>query len=168
MPATFTTAQARDQGLTSRNLAAFVAADEIEELSRGVYWQTDAPASAHLDLLGVQQFEAAPGETVPVYSPAGAAVDGLRLGGPANRPPALSALNRYLLRYGTGGVAELRDTAQHLGVLSRIRPSSRRRWPDAESEAGHQPRGPGALRPQRRPAAGPVRRPPDGARYRIA
>jgi predicted transcriptional regulator of viral defense system len=182
MPATFTTAQARDQGLTSRILASLVAADQVEELSRGVYRRSDAPASAHLDLLavharapravicgesalalheliddiplevhiavrrgahrpsiayppvrvaqyaadtfdlGIRRFEAAPGETVPVYGPARAAVDALRLGGSANRPLALSALNRYLRRYGAGGVAELRETAERLGALSRIRP----------------------------------------------
>jgi hypothetical protein len=72
--------------------------------------------------LGIQRFEAAPGETVPVYSPARAAVDALRLGGAANRTLALSAINRYLRRYGMSGVAELRDTAGQLGALSRIRP----------------------------------------------
>ncbi|MFG1806466.1 hypothetical protein [Streptomyces sp. NPDC049040] len=71
----------------------------------------------------VDRFEAAPGETIPVYSPARSVVDAMRLGGTANGPLALGALNRYLHRYGQSGVAGLQDAAQRLGALSSIRPA---------------------------------------------
>lgn len=179
---TFTAGQARDHGLTSRYLGRLAAAGEIFELSRGVYRRTDAPESAHLDLIavhlraphavvcgesalalheliddiplevhfavprgthrptivnppvrvsqyaadtfsfGIEDFEAAPGETVPVYSAARSVVDEMRLGGTAGRPTALSALNRFLRRRGSAGVAEIRDAAGKLGATSKIRP----------------------------------------------
>jgi predicted transcriptional regulator of viral defense system len=182
LPPTFTAAQARDGGLTSRYLARMAAVGEIFELSRGVYRHADAPESAHLDLIavhlraphavvcgesalavheliddiplevhfavprgthrptianppvrvsqyaadtfsfGIEDFEAAPGETVPVYSAARSVVDEMRLGGTARRPTALSALNRFLRRRGTAGVAEIRDVADKLGATSKIRP----------------------------------------------
>jgi predicted transcriptional regulator of viral defense system len=71
----------------------------------------------------VEPFEAAPGETVPVYSPARAVVDAMRLGGTAGRSLALSALNRYLRRTGQQGVADLQLAARELGGMSAIRPA---------------------------------------------
>lgn len=67
--------------------------------------------------VGIQQFEAAPGETVPVYSPARAVVDELRL----SSALAQHALNRYLRR--GGDLVELRDVAGQLGVLGRVVPA---------------------------------------------
>jgi predicted transcriptional regulator of viral defense system len=71
----------------------------------------------------VEPFEAAPGETVPVYSPARAVVDSMRLGGAEGRSLALSALNRYLRRTGQRGVADLQNAARELGGMSAIRPA---------------------------------------------
>lgn len=71
----------------------------------------------------VEQFEAAPGETVPVYSAARAVVDAMRLGGAQGRSLALSALNRYLRRSGQQGVANLQRAARELGGMSAIRPA---------------------------------------------
>jgi predicted transcriptional regulator of viral defense system len=71
----------------------------------------------------VEQFEAAPGETVPVYSAARAVVDAMRLGGTAGRGLALSALNQYLRRHGQQGVADLQRAAEELGGMSAIRPA---------------------------------------------
>lgn len=70
----------------------------------------------------IEPFEAAPGESVPVYTPARSVVDAMRLGGAAGRPLALAALNRYLRRYGQSGVADLQDAARTLGALPTIRP----------------------------------------------
>lgn len=183
LPPTFTARQARSVGLPSRDLAALASAEEVEEISRGVYRRADAAPTAHIDLLAVctrapqavvcgqsalalheliddipyevhiavlrgahrpaitypptrtsqyavdtfnyavHRFEAAPGETIPVYSPARSVVDAMRLGGTAGRPLALGALNRYLRRHGQSGVADLQDAAQTLGALSTIRPA---------------------------------------------
>lgn len=71
----------------------------------------------------VEQFEAAPGETVPVYSAARSVVDAMRLGGAGGRSLALSALNRYLRRNGQQGVADLQRAARELGGMSAIRPA---------------------------------------------
>jgi predicted transcriptional regulator of viral defense system len=71
----------------------------------------------------VEQFEAAPGETVPVYSPARSVVDAMRLGGQEGRGLALSALNRYLRRNGQQGVADLQRAARELGGMSALRPA---------------------------------------------
>jgi predicted transcriptional regulator of viral defense system len=71
----------------------------------------------------VEQFEAAPGETVPVYSAARSVVDAMRLGGAEGRSLALSALNRYLRRTGQQGVADLQRAARELGGMSAIRPA---------------------------------------------
>lgn len=73
--------------------------------------------------LAVEQFEAAPGETVPVYGAARAVVDAMRLGGTQGRSLALSALNRYLRRTGQRGVADLQRVAHELGGMSAIRPA---------------------------------------------
>ncbi|MDT0379630.1 type IV toxin-antitoxin system AbiEi family antitoxin domain-containing protein [Streptomyces sp. DSM 42041] len=183
LPPTFTSRQARATGLPPRDLATLASADEIEEISRGVYRRADAAPTAHVDVLAVctraphavvcgesalalheliddipyevhiavprgthrpaiahpatrtsqlaadtfgyaiDRFEAAPGETIPVYSRARSVVDAMRLGGAAGRPLALSALNRYLRRYGQGGVADLQEAAQTLGALSTVRPA---------------------------------------------
>ncbi|MGH6654629.1 MAG: type IV toxin-antitoxin system AbiEi family antitoxin domain-containing protein [Actinocrinis sp.] len=73
--------------------------------------------------LAVEQFEAAPGETVPVYSAARAVVDAMRLGRTEGRSLALSALNRYLRRNGQQGVAELQHAARELGGMPTLRPA---------------------------------------------
>jgi predicted transcriptional regulator of viral defense system len=53
LPPTFTTAQARQAGLPSRDLATLLSDGAVDELSRGVYRRADAPETAHLDLLAV-------------------------------------------------------------------------------------------------------------------
>jgi predicted transcriptional regulator of viral defense system len=53
LPPTFSTAQARGSDLPSRDLAALVSEGAAIELSRGVYRRSDAPETAHLDLLAV-------------------------------------------------------------------------------------------------------------------
>ncbi|TCC36360.1 hypothetical protein E0H92_27330 [Kribbella speibonae] len=53
LPPTFTTAQARPAGLPSQDLATLVSEGAAFELSRGVYRRSDAPETAHLDLLAV-------------------------------------------------------------------------------------------------------------------
>lgn len=53
LPPTFTTAQARQAGLSPRDLATLVSDDAVDELSRGIYRRTDAPETAHPDLLAV-------------------------------------------------------------------------------------------------------------------
>lgn len=180
---TFTAAQARMAGLSSRDLAALAAAGQIDEISRGVYRRADAPETAHLDLiavctrvpravicdesalalheliddippvvhiavrrgtrrptityppvkvaqyatvtfdLGIEHFEAAPGETVPVYSAARSVIDAMRHRRRIGETLALSALGRYLRRGGQPGVSELQRTALELGALSAIRPA---------------------------------------------
>jgi len=180
---TFTTAQARQALLSPRDLASLIAEGEIDELSRGVYRRTDAPETAHADLLavctraqravvcgesalalheliddvpvavhiavprgtrrptisypptmvaqyapatfalGVERFEAAPGETVPVYNAARSVVDAMRHRSRIGETLALSALGRYLRRGGRRDVGELQDIARELGALSVIRPA---------------------------------------------
>jgi predicted transcriptional regulator of viral defense system len=71
----------------------------------------------------VERFEAARGETVPVYSSARAVVDAMRLGRAEGRSLALSALNRYLRLTGQQGVADLQRAARELGGMSAIRPA---------------------------------------------
>lgn len=73
--------------------------------------------------IAIEPFEAARGETVPVYSAARAVVDAMRLGGAQGRSLALAALNRYLRRNGQQGVAELQHAARELGGMSAIRPA---------------------------------------------
>jgi predicted transcriptional regulator of viral defense system len=180
---TFTAAQARKALVSPRDLASLVAEGEIDELSRGVYRRTDAPETAHADLLavctrapravvcdesalalheliddipaavhiavprgsrrptisypptvvaqyapktftiGVERFEAAPGETIPVYNAARSVVDAMRHRSRIGETLALSALGRYLRRNGRGGVSELQHIARALGALSVIRPA---------------------------------------------
>lgn len=183
LPPTFTTAQARRALLSARDLAYLVNAGEIDELSRGVYRQADAPETAYADLLavctrvpravlcgesalalheliddipsavhiavprgsrrptisypptvvaqyaaktfdlGVERFEAAPGETIPAYNAARSVVDAMRHRGRIGETLALSSLGRYLRRSGRGGVSELQLIARELGALSVIRPA---------------------------------------------
>ncbi|MFE5073346.1 type IV toxin-antitoxin system AbiEi family antitoxin domain-containing protein [Streptomyces halstedii] len=180
---TFTTAQARQALLSARDLAYLITEGEIDELSRGVYRQADAPETAHADLLavctrapravlcgesalalheliddipsavhiavprgsrrptisypptvvaqyaaktfdlGVERFEAAPGETIPVYNAARSVVYAMRHRGRIGETMALSALVRYLRRSGRGGVGELQFIARELNALSVIRPA---------------------------------------------
>ena len=85
----------------------------------------------------VERFEAAPGETVPVYSAARAVVDAMRLGRAEGRSLALSALNRYLRRAGQQGVADLqRRRANSAGCPPSARPS-KRCSPDARPRPRH-------------------------------
>lgn len=180
---TFTTAQARQALLSPRDLASLVASGDIAELSRGVYRRTDAPETAHTDLLavcarapravvcgesalalheliddipaavhiavprgarrpkitypptvvaqytaktfslGIEPFEAAPREMIPVYNAARSVVDAMRHRSRIGETLALSALGRYLRRNGRGGVRDLQDIARELGALSVIRPA---------------------------------------------
>ncbi|MDX3455849.1 hypothetical protein PV396_28585 [Streptomyces sp. ME02-8801-2C] len=73
--------------------------------------------------LGIERFEAAPGETVPVYSAARGVVDAMRHRSRIGETLALSALGRYLRRDGRSGVGELQHIARELGALSVIRPA---------------------------------------------
>ncbi|KUO14822.1 type IV toxin-antitoxin system AbiEi family antitoxin domain-containing protein [Streptomyces dysideae] len=74
-------------------------------------------------VLGIERFEAAPGETVPVYNAARSVVDAMRHRSRIGETLALSALGRYLRRSGRDGVSELQDIARELGALSVIRPA---------------------------------------------
>lgn len=183
LPPTFTTAQARQVLLSSRDLASLVTDGDVDELTRGVYRRADAPETAHTDLLavcrrapravvcgesalalheliddipsavhiavprgsrrptisypptvvaqysaktfdlGVEPFEAAPGEVVPTYSAARSVVDAMRHRGRIGESLALSALGRYVRRNGRSGVGELQHIARELGALSVIRPA---------------------------------------------
>ncbi|MFD4792636.1 hypothetical protein [Streptomyces anulatus] len=73
--------------------------------------------------LGVERFEAAPGEPIPTYSAARSVVDAMRHRGRIGETMALSALGRYLRRSGRSGVGELQLIARELGALSVIRPA---------------------------------------------
>ncbi|MER5596076.1 hypothetical protein [Streptomyces sp. NPDC002265] len=73
--------------------------------------------------LGVERFEAAPGETIPVYNAARSVVDAMRHRSRLGETLALSALGRYLRRSGRGGVSELQHIARELGALSAVRPA---------------------------------------------
>ncbi|GGN13678.1 type IV toxin-antitoxin system AbiEi family antitoxin domain-containing protein [Streptomyces fuscichromogenes] len=180
---TFTTAQARQALLSPRDLAHLVTEAQVDELSRGVYRRTDAPETAHADLLavyarapravvcgesalalheliddipaavhiavprgtrrptisypptvvaqyaaktfglGIERFEAAPGETIPLYNAARSVVDAMRHRSRLGETLALSALGRYLRRNGRGGVGELQHIARELDALSVVRPA---------------------------------------------
>ncbi|MEU3134183.1 type IV toxin-antitoxin system AbiEi family antitoxin domain-containing protein [Streptomyces sp. NPDC006854] len=180
---TFTTAQARQSLLSPRDLAHLVTSEEIDELSRGVYRRTDAPETAHADLLavcarapravvcgesalalheliddipaavhiavprgtrrptisypptvvaqyaaktfdlGIERFEAAPGETIPMYNAARSVVDAMRHRNRLGETLALSALGRYLRLSGRGGIGELQHFARELDALSVVRPA---------------------------------------------
>ncbi|MEU1089634.1 type IV toxin-antitoxin system AbiEi family antitoxin domain-containing protein [Streptomyces sp. NPDC005576] len=73
--------------------------------------------------LGVERFEAAPGETIPTYNAARCVVDAMRHRGKIGETMALSALGRYLRSSGRSGVGELQLIARELGALSVIRPA---------------------------------------------
>ncbi|MFI6439713.1 type IV toxin-antitoxin system AbiEi family antitoxin domain-containing protein [Streptomyces sp. NPDC050759] len=73
--------------------------------------------------LGVERFEAAPGETIPVYNAARSVVDAMRHRNRVGETLALSALGRYLRRDGRSGVGELQHIARELDALSVIRPA---------------------------------------------
>ncbi|MFJ8941035.1 type IV toxin-antitoxin system AbiEi family antitoxin domain-containing protein [Streptomyces sp. NPDC102365] len=73
--------------------------------------------------LGVERFEAAPGETIPIYNAARCVVDAMRHRGKIGETMALSALGRYLRSSGRSGVGELQLIARELGALSVIRPA---------------------------------------------
>ncbi|MFF0310988.1 type IV toxin-antitoxin system AbiEi family antitoxin domain-containing protein [Streptosporangium sp. NPDC004379] len=79
--------------------------------------------AAETFLLSVEEFEAAPGETVPVYGAARAVVDAMRHRRRFGESLALAALGRYLRREGPGGVRDLQEIANDLGALSIIRPA---------------------------------------------
>jgi len=66
--------------------------------------------------LGVEQFEAAPGEFVPVYSAARSVVDAMRLRHLLGDSLALHALGRYLRRTRRRDIPELMNLARALGV----------------------------------------------------
>jgi len=53
MPPTFTTVQARRAGISSQAITALRERGLVEELSRGVFRQADAPETAHADLIAV-------------------------------------------------------------------------------------------------------------------
>lgn len=71
--------------------------------------------------LGVEQFEAAPGEFVPVYGPARSVIDVMRLRHLYGDSLALHALGRYLRVPGRRDIAELMDLARALGVEGPVR-----------------------------------------------
>ena len=68
LPATFTAGQARAAGVHPRQLYAWRDAQEILELSRGVFRRADAPAASYPDLLAVAC--RAPGAVVCLLSAA--------------------------------------------------------------------------------------------------
>jgi predicted transcriptional regulator of viral defense system len=72
--------------------------------------------------LDVDAFEAAPGETVPVYGAARSVVDAMRFRHRIGEPLALSALASYL-RGGRARVARLQQVADKLGAVPIILPA---------------------------------------------
>ncbi|WP_263165483.1 hypothetical protein [Streptomyces sp. SCSIO ZS0520] len=82
-----------------------------------------AQYAARTFALGVERFEAAPGETVPLYGAARSVVDAMRHRGRLGETLALSALGRHLRRSGRGGVGELQHLARELDALSVVRPA---------------------------------------------
>lgn len=79
-------------------------------------------AAATFDL-GIERYEAVPGESIPVYDAARSVVDAMRHRTRIGESLALAALGRYLRRGRPGDVAALRRTARELGALSVIRPT---------------------------------------------
>ncbi len=73
--------------------------------------------------LGIEAFEAAPGESVRVYSAARSVVDAMRHRARTGETLALSALGRYLRSGKPEGLRELQEIARALGALSTIRPA---------------------------------------------
>lgn len=72
--------------------------------------------------VGVELFQAAPDETVPVYGAARSVVDAIRLRHRFGESLALSALGRYVRREEPGHLTELQRIAHDLDVLPVIRP----------------------------------------------
>ncbi|GAA0820946.1 type IV toxin-antitoxin system AbiEi family antitoxin domain-containing protein [Streptosporangium amethystogenes subsp. fukuiense] len=183
LPPTFTAAQARRTGISSRDLSQLVTDGKLDELSRGVYRHASAPETAHLDLLAVctrvpraivcgesalalheliddipsavhiavargshrpsisyppvvvsqytvstfdlgrEEFQAAPGERIPVYSAPRSVVDAMRHRHRIGESLALSALGRYLRTRGGSAVSDLQDMAERLNAMPVIRPA---------------------------------------------
>ncbi|WP_204018867.1 type IV toxin-antitoxin system AbiEi family antitoxin domain-containing protein [Sphaerimonospora thailandensis] len=73
--------------------------------------------------LGIEWFEAAPGETVPLYGPARSVVDAMRHRHRIGETLALSALGRYVRRATPEQIGELQRVARKLGALTVIRPA---------------------------------------------
>jgi predicted transcriptional regulator of viral defense system len=73
--------------------------------------------------VGVELFQAAPGETVPVYGAARSVVDAMRLRHRFGESLALSALSRYVRRQEPGHLTELQRIADDLDILPMIRPT---------------------------------------------
>ncbi|MFC1442111.1 type IV toxin-antitoxin system AbiEi family antitoxin domain-containing protein [Streptacidiphilus sp. N1-10] len=71
--------------------------------------------------LGMEQFEAAPGEFVPVYSAARSVVDVMRLRHQFGESLALHALGRYVRRSERREIPALLDLARALGVETAVR-----------------------------------------------
>lgn len=71
--------------------------------------------------LGIEQFEAAVGEFVPVYSPARSVVDVMRLRHLYGDSLALHALGRYLRDPRRRNITELMDLARALNVEGPVR-----------------------------------------------
>jgi hypothetical protein len=71
--------------------------------------------------LGVERFEAAPGEFVPVYSAARSVVDVMRLRHQFGESMALHALGRYVRTFGRREIPELLELARGLGVETAVR-----------------------------------------------
>jgi hypothetical protein len=72
--------------------------------------------------VGIEEFEAAPGEDIPVYGAARSVVDAMRHRGRVGESLALSALARYLRVNGYRGVTEVQDVAEQLHALPLIQP----------------------------------------------
>jgi hypothetical protein len=79
--------------------------------------------SAETFTLGIERFEAAQNEWIPLYSAARSVVDAMRHRKQVGESLALSALGRYLRTSGRPGVSELQRVARELGALSVIRPA---------------------------------------------
>jgi len=71
--------------------------------------------------VGVERWEAAPGEFVPVYGPARSVVDLMRLRHLYGESLALHALGRYLRSSERRDITELMDFARALGVQGPVR-----------------------------------------------
>jgi predicted transcriptional regulator of viral defense system len=72
--------------------------------------------------VGIEEFDAAPGEEIRLYSAARSVVDAMRHRKQIGESLALTALGRYLRRYGQHGAGEVQDIARRLNALPLIRP----------------------------------------------
>ena len=75
--------------------------------------------------MGVERFEAAPDEFVPVYGPARSVVDMMRLRHLYGDSLALHALGRYLRASERRDITELMDLARALGVAGPVRTATK-------------------------------------------